>query len=126
MNQLNSILIEGNVKEILIKKTYKNGKSLCLFNIETTCIKKTATNNREQVKNNFQISTLYKLAEVCIERLEIGRGVRVVGKLASRQKGVVENIPDVFIEAEHIEFKPVMKLDAEPEEKEKACLTNQI
>ena len=55
------------------------------------------------------METWAKLAEVCAEQLEKGRGVRVVGRLKQDRWQDQEGNPrsKVKIVAEHVEFKPV-------------------
>ncbi|MCL2185901.1 MAG: single-stranded DNA-binding protein [Treponema sp.] len=118
MNNLNSILIEGNlVKDPLLRSTPK-GTQVC-----TMCI----ASNRFFKQNNqdagfekevsfFDVETWSKLAEACYAKGRKGRGVRVVGRLKQDRW----NSPDgkfhsrVTIIAEHVEFRPDFKKESSP------------
>jgi len=113
MNNLNSILIEGNlVKDPLLRSTTK-GTQVC-----TMCL----ASNRFYKQNNqdpgfekevsfFDVESWSKLAESCYTKGRKGRGVRVVGRLKQNRW----NDPDgkqhsrVTIVAEHVEFRPDFK-----------------
>lgn len=109
MNELNSLIIEGNmVREPEIGQTNK-GTSFCKFTIAS---------NRSYVLNNeaveevsyFDIEAWTKMAEVCKEYGERGRGVRVVGRL-KQDRWIGKDgktCSKVKVVAEHVEFKPTM------------------
>jgi len=113
MNNLNSILIEGNlVKDPLLKSTPK-GTQVC-----TMCL----ASNRFYKQNNqdagftqevsfFDVESWAKLAESCYAKGRKGRGVRVVGRLKqdrwNSSDGKLHS--RVTIIAEHVEFRPDFK-----------------
>ena len=80
MNNLNSILIEGNlVKDPELSYTPK-GTALCKFTVASNRFYKQEEEMQKEV-SFFEVSTWTRLAEVCGEYLKKGRGVRVVGRL---------------------------------------------
>ncbi len=107
MNELNSLIIEGNlVRDPVLSETAK-GTPFCTFTIAT---------NRMYILNNepiqevsyFDIEAWTHMAEVCKEYGERGRGVRVVGRL-KQDRWVGKNgehFNKVKVVAEHVEFKP--------------------
>ena len=113
MNNLNSIIIEGNlVRDPLLRSTAK-GTSLCTFSIASNRFYKQDTGLENEV-SFFDVETWAKLAESCYSLGHKGRGVRVVGRLKQDRW----NGPDgkqrsrVTIVAEHIEFRPDFKRDS--------------
>jgi len=110
MNNLNSILIEGNVlRDPMIRQTPR-GRSVCDFPIVTSRFFKDE-NELEKEVSFFGIETHGKLAEKCYEIGKKGRGVRVVGRL--RQDRWTDEYSKthtrVVVVAEHIEFRPEFK-----------------
>ena len=106
-NNLNSILIEGNlVRDPLIKSTPK-GTPVCTFSLASNRFFKQDAGFEKEV-SFFDVETWAKLAENCYSLGHKGRGVRVVGRLKQeRWTG-----PDgksrsrITIIAEHVEFRP--------------------
>ncbi len=115
MNNLNSILIEGNLTKDPVLKTTANGGSVCDFGVASNRWFKQNDEYEKEV-SFFDVETWSKLAQTCYSTLKKGRGVRVVGRLKQDRW----NDPDgkvhskVKIVAEHVEFKPVAKEDAPP------------
>ena len=67
----------------------------------------------------FEVSTWTRLAEVCGEHLKQALGVRVVGRL-KQDLGMDEDGEThsrVHIVAEHVDFKPQLKKDGDPDAK---------
>jgi single-strand DNA-binding protein len=110
MNNLNSILIEGNlVRDPLLRSTAK-GTPLCTFSLASNRFFRQESGLEKEV-SFFEVETWAKLAENCYSMGRKGRGVRVVGRLKQdRWSG-----PDgkgrskVTIVAEHVEFRPEFK-----------------
>jgi single-strand DNA-binding protein len=107
MNNLNSIIIEGNmVRDPLIRSTAK-GTPLCTFSIASNRYYKQDSGLENEV-SFFDVESWAKLAESCHELGHKGRGVKVVGRLKQDRW----NGPDgkmrsrVSIVAEHVEFRP--------------------
>ncbi len=116
MNNLNSILIEGNlVRDPLLKSTAK-GTSVCTFSLASNRFYK-QDNILEKEVSFFDVETWAKLAENCYSMGRKGRGVRVVGRLKQDRW----NGPDgklhskVSIVAEHVEFRPDFKKEGSAE-----------
>lgn len=110
MNNLNSILLEGNlVRDPELKQT-PTGTSVGNFSI---AVNRTYKRNDEVVDevSFFPIETWGKLAETCNEYLSKGRGVRVVGRLKQDRWTDEEGKPQIRVKvvAEHVEFKPQQK-----------------
>ncbi len=105
MNNLNSILLEGNlVKDPELRNTPK-GTPVCQFSM--------ASNRYQQAKNAeevsfFDVEVWSRLAENCGEYLKKGRGVRVIGRLKQDRwtNNDGRNRSKVKIVGEHVEFKP--------------------
>jgi single-strand DNA-binding protein len=107
MNNLNSILIEGNlVKDPLIRSTTR-GTSVCSFRLASNRFYRQDAGLEKEV-GFFDVEAWAKLAENCYTQGHKGRGVRVVGRLKQDRW----NGPDgqlrsrVTIVAEHVEFRP--------------------
>ena len=110
MNNLNSILIEGNlVKDPELSYTAK-GTAVCKFSVACNRTFKQDDQLQKEV-SFFDVSTWTRLAEVCGEYLKKGRGVRVVGRLKQDRWTDTDGKPHsrVSIVAEHVEFKPQLK-----------------
>ena len=123
MNNLNSILIEGNlVKDPELSYTPK-GTAVCKFTVACNRAFKQDDQLQKEV-SFFDVSTWTRLAEVCAEYLKKGRGVRVVGRLKQDKWTDADGKPHsrVLIVAEHVEFKPQIKKDGDgkPEEEKAA------
>ena len=110
MNNLNSVLIEGNlVRDPELKYTPK-GAAVCSFSLASNRYFKQDEETQKEV-SYFDVTTWSRLAEVCGEYLKKGRGVRVVGRLKQDRWNSPEGQgrSKVSIVAEHVEFKPQLK-----------------
>jgi len=112
MNNLNSILIEGNlVRDPLLRSTPK-GTQVCTMSLASNRYYKQDSGFEKEV-SFFDVETWSRLAEACYSKGRKGRGVRVVGRLKQDRW----NGPDgkqhskVSIVAEHVEFRPEFKKD---------------
>ena len=108
MNSLNSILVEGNLtRDPELKKTPK-GTSVCSFSLASNRFFRQDDETQKEV-SFFNVESWAGLADICMEHLNKGRGVRVVGRLKQDrwvdQDG--KNHDRVKIVAEHVEFKPL-------------------
>jgi single-strand DNA-binding protein len=115
MNNLNSILIEGNlVRDPLLRSTQK-GTQICTMCLASNRFYKQDTGFEKEV-SFFDIETWAKLAEACYSKGKKGRGVRVVGRLKQNRWSDTEGKPHsrVTIVAEHVEFRPEFKKEANP------------
>ena len=115
MNNLNSILIEGNlVRDPELSYTTK-GTAVCKFSV--ACNRQWKQDDQVQKEvSYFDVSAWTRLAEVCGEYLKKGRGVRVVGRLKQDRWTDPEGKAHSRVEivAEHVEFKPQKKVDGDP------------
>ena len=116
MNNLNSVLVEGNlVRDPQLKATPK-GTAVCSFSIAVNRFFKSETGMEKEV-SYFDVQAWGKLAEN-VGKIQKGRGVRVVGRLKQerwQQDGKTRS--RVVIVAETVEFKPEpKKADAPIEE----------
>ncbi|MDR0409923.1 MAG: single-stranded DNA-binding protein [Spirochaetaceae bacterium] len=114
MNNLNSILIEGNlVRDPAFRSTAK-GTPLCTFCLASNRYHK-HDNGLEQEVGFFDVEAWAKLAETCQALGYKGRGVRVVGRLKQDRWNDNDGKPHskVSIVAEHVEFRPDFKKSCE-------------
>jgi single-strand DNA-binding protein len=105
MNNLNSILIEGNlVRDPAFKKTEK-GMPVCNFTIATNRFYKQNINLEKEV-GFFDVEAFSKLAENCCNHGYKGHAVRVVGRLRQNRWTNAEGklCSRIFIVAEHVEY----------------------
>ena len=113
MNNLNSVLVEGNLTREPAFTESPRGKSVCTFSIATNRYYKQDEEFQNEV-SYFDVETWSKLADACRDHLAKGRGVRVVGRLKqdrwTDQEG--KNRSRIKIVAEHVEFKPFKKEDS--------------
>jgi single-strand DNA-binding protein len=112
MNNLNSILIEGNlVKDPILRSTPK-GTQVCTMTLASNRYCKVDSGFEKEV-SFFDVVTWARLAEQCYDKGRKGRGIRVVGRLNQdrwtdndgRQQSKIK------IVAEHVEFRPEFKKD---------------
>jgi single-strand DNA-binding protein len=106
MNNLNSVLVEGNlVRDPNYRETSK-GTPLCTFSIASNRYFK-QNDEMEKEVSFFDVETWAKLAESCEKLGHKGRGVRVVGRL--KQDRWTDNDgkarSKISIVAEHVEFR---------------------
>jgi single-strand DNA-binding protein len=107
MNNLNSILIEGNlVRDPALSQTPR-GTPVCTFSLASNRFYKTDKESQKEV-SFFDVEAWSKLGETCADNLKKGRGVRVVGRLKQERWADAEgkNHSRIKIIAEHVEFKP--------------------
>ena len=112
MNNLNSILIEGNlVKDPILRSTTK-GTQVCSMSLASNRFYKQESGYEKEV-SFFDVETWSRLAELCYNKCKKGRGVRVVGRLKQARWSDPDGKPrsKVTIVAEHVEFRPNLKKD---------------
>ena len=112
MNNLNSILIEGNlVRDPLLRSTPK-GTQICTMSLASNRYYKQDSGFEKEV-SFFEIESWARLAEACYNKGRKGRGVRVVGRLKQdRWNGADgKSHSKITIVAEHVEFRPEFKKD---------------
>jgi single-strand DNA-binding protein len=112
MNNLNSVLIEGDLMRDPELSYTREGAAVCTFTVASQrCYKQDEKFEKEV--SCFDVTTQSRLAEICGEYLKKGRGVRIVGRLKQVLGPQGEDglhVPaKVIIVAEHVEFKPDFK-----------------
>ena len=113
MNNLNSILIEGNlVKDPLLRSTPR-GTQVCTMSLASNRYYKQDSGFEKEV-SFFSVETWSRLAEACYNKGKKGRGVRVVGRLKQDRWTGPDGKPQsrITIVAEHVEFRPEFKKEA--------------
>ena len=113
-NNLNSILIEGNlVRDPMFRSTPK-GTPVCTFSLASNRFFRQESGLEREV-SFFEIETWAKLAEACNNLGKKGRGVRVVGRLKQDRWTGADGKPrsKISIVAEHVEFRPEFKKNGE-------------
>jgi single-strand DNA-binding protein len=113
MNNLNSILIEGNlVRDPLYRSTPK-GTPVCTFSLASNRFFRQDSGLEKEV-SFFDVETWAKLAEACNNLGKKGRGVRVVGRLKQDRWTGNDGKPRsrISIVAEHVEFRPEFKKES--------------
>lgn len=110
MNNLNSVLIEGNLaREPELRYTPK-GTPTCTLVLASNRSYRDPERHGERTEevSFFEATTWGKLAQVCAEHLHKGRGIRVVGRLKQeRWEDTASNARSkVVIVAEQVEFQP--------------------
>ena len=118
MNNLNSILVEGNLVRDPEYRTTPKGTAICKFPIATNRYFKQDSGMEKEV-SFFDVESWGKLAENVNNLGRKGRGVRVVGRLKQErwQNSEGRAMARVVIVAEHVEFRPELKKgNAEAEE----------
>ncbi|GHV87140.1 hypothetical protein AGMMS50255_4360 [Spirochaetia bacterium] len=111
MNNLNSVLIEGNLVRDPLPRSTPKGTPFCTFSLASNrYFKKDPKQDSgfEQEVNFFDVTAWSKIAEECLNSGHKGRGVRVVGRLKQdRWPGSDgKNHSRIMIVAEHVEFRP--------------------
>lgn len=112
MNNLNSIILEGNLTKDPVIDTTPRGTAVCHFTVASNRYYKTEGERQEEV-GFFEVEVWSRLAETCSEYLTKGRGVRVVGRLKQDRWKNPEGEPRsrIHIVGEHVEFRPKPKTD---------------
>ena len=109
MNNLNSIIIEGNlVRDITVEKV-SDDFTVGKFTVAVNRLFKKADGTTEEEVSYFDAECFGRLAERLENELKKGRGVRVVGRLKQKRWKTEEGtqFSKVCIVAEHVELKPL-------------------
>jgi len=119
MNNLNSILIEGNLIRDPQTRTTTNGTTVCTFSIANNKYYKKGELLEKEV-SFFDVETWSKLAEACYAKGKKGRGVRIVGRIKQERWNDKEGKTRsrVILVAEHVEFRPESKKQDETVQQE--------
>ena len=110
MNNLNSILIEGNLVRDPESRSTAKGTAVSTFSIATNRYYKQDSGFEKEV-SFFDVESWGKLAESVKGQGHKGRGVRVVGRLKQDRWQDKDGKPRsrISIVAEHVEFRPDFK-----------------
>lgn len=113
MNNLNSIILEGNLTKDPVMDSTPKGTAVCHFTVASNRYYKTEGERQEEV-GFFEVEVWSRLAETCNEYLTKGRGVRVVGRLKQDRWKNPEGEPRsrIHIVGEHVEFRPKPKTES--------------
>ena len=114
MNQLNSLIIEGNVTRDPEYKETANGHKICNIPVAVNRFYKNTDGEGVNEVSFFNIETFGQMAESCQKNCEKGRGIRVVGRLKQSRwtNSEGKTASRISIIAEHVEFKK--RLTSEP------------
>lgn len=127
MNNINCLVVEGNITREPNFRTTPNGFPVCKIPIAVNhYYKKAASGEYESEVSYFDVETFGKLAEICAKFSQKGRGLSVVGRLKQNRWKTPEgkNTSRVTIIAEKIEFKQRFNKTA-AEESEAAAAENE-
>ena len=110
MNNLNSILIEGNLVRDPESRATAKGTAVSTFSIATNRYYKQDSGFEKEV-SFFDVESWGKLSESVRDKGRKGRGVRVVGRLKQDRWTGNDGKPRsrISIVAEHVEFRPDFK-----------------
>jgi len=117
MNNLNSVILEGNVTRKPELKETARGFTVCNIPIAVDRSYKNSNGEKVSEVSFFDIETYGKLAEFCATYTDKGRGLRVVGRMKQNRWTDSEGkkASRVTIVAEHIELKPQLKIQTDNE-----------
>ena len=113
-NNLNSVILEGNLTKAPLLSHTGKGTAVCNFSMASNRYYKVNDETVQEVAF-VDVEAWSKLGEICAERLDKGRGVRVVGRIKqdrwSDDEGKLHNKHKLV--AEHVEFQPQRKKPTE-------------
>ncbi len=117
MKNLNSVLVEGNLTQDPESKTFENGTELCKFSLAYNRSYKSQDTVKEEV-SFFNVEIWGERAQACMQYLQKGKKVRVIGRLKQERWEASDgsNRERSVIVAEHVEFGPSSKKQAEMHE----------
>lgn len=98
MMMLNSLIIEGVIKNEVEAKETKEGVTVASFQVGYTRTYKNLSGEEKKEESIFDVECYEHLAEVIAKYSKNKKNVRIVGKLK-------KNDNKVLISADHIEFK---------------------
>lgn len=121
MNNLNSLIIEGNLSRDPVLREPTQDFKVCSFPIAVNRWYKNKKGTGEEEVSYFDVETYGKMAEICKNKLKVGNGVRVVGRLKQNRwedSETGKTKSSIYVIAEHIEFKPVFNPSTKNEKSE--------
>lgn len=118
MNQLNSLILEGNLTKDAVITEPAAGFKVCKLCLAVNRFYKNKKDQGVEEVSFFDVEAYGKLAEYCMKNSTKGRGIRVVGRL--KQESWKDNegkyCSRIYVIAEHIEYKPVFNKTNVPED----------
>ncbi len=113
MNQLNSLILEGNLVRDAVLSEPAPGFKKCTFSVGVNRFYKNRKNEDVSEASFFDVEAYGKTAEYCGSKATKGRGVRVVGRLKQDtwKDSNGKTASRIYVVAEHIEYKPVKKAE---------------
>lgn len=113
MNQLNSLILEGNLVRDAVLTEPAPGFKKCNFTVGVNRFYKNKKNEDVSEASFFDIEAYNQVAEWCGKKATKGRGVRVVGRLKQDtwKDSEGKTMSRIYVVAEHIEYKPVRKTE---------------
>ena len=120
MNQLNSLILEGNLVKDAVLTEPAPGFKKCNFTVGVNRFYKNRKNEDVSEASFFDVEAYNQVAEWCGKKATKGRGVRVVARLKQDtcKDSDGKTASRIYVIAEHIEYKPIRKTDAVAPEKE--------
>ena len=111
MNQLNSIILEGNLVRDAVLFEPAEGFKVARFAIGVNRFYKNHNDEGVEEVSFFEVEAYGKIAEYSEKKAKKGRGIRVVGRLkqSSWKDDNNKYYSKVFVVAEHIEYKPIFQ-----------------
>jgi single-strand DNA-binding protein len=111
MNNINSILLEGKLTRDAEMKEIDD-VSVCVMELESARYSRKGKEKWNKTTVCINVHAAGKLAESCVKSGHSGRGLRVVGHIAQRcYFADGEAWKDIFIFADHVEFRPEMPVE---------------
>jgi len=117
MNNLNSLIIEGNVVRQGNLVEPADGFKICSFPVAVNRWYKNKSGEGVTEVSYFEVEAYGRMAEVCEKQSTKGRGVRVVGRLKQDRwkDDDGKSHSKIYVVAEHIEYKPKPQFQSEDE-----------
>ena len=118
MNNINQVIVEGNVVRQPEKHEYPNGIKVCKVPIAVNRYYKNQNGESQEEVSFFDVAAFGNMAEMCEKWCPKGRGIRVVGRLKQNMWKSEDGKSHSKIEiiAEHVDFKPFLKKNEETPE----------
>lgn len=109
-SDLNSVLLEG----LLVDEPRRldTAETAATFELENRRIEDKTSETPPLAHTYVHTILVHRgLAEVCLEHLSAGQGVRIVGQLRSErlQTASGKTLSATYVVADHVEFKPILR-----------------
>ena len=119
MNQLNSLIVEGNLVRDAELLEPKEGFKVCKLSLAVNRWYRNKNNEVVEEVSYFDAEAYGQYAEICSEKCKKGRSVRIVGRLKQNiwKDDSGKTVSKVFVVIEHIEYNPVSKKDGGEKDK---------